>query len=155
MVEQVQGFKELAGKLSKLGKVAGGKALRSAAMRATTPVLRDAKSRAPVGKLVYSYSYGDREPYPKKTHKGRLVGPGFLARNIGRKSIISSDKTRVTVLIGPRPEAYYGTAFLELGTSRQPPQPFLEPAFRAGKSDMINGLREIAKQNIEKVARGR
>ena len=153
MASELKGFEELHRKLAKLGPAIGGKVLRSAAMTATLPALKMARARAPQGEIVYSYPYGEREPYPKSTHKGRLVGPGFGARSLARKSIISPDKTRVTVLIGPRPEAFYMTQFVELGTSRQAAQPFLEPSFRAMRGMMIDRLRSQLRLKIEKVAR--
>ena len=153
MASELQGFEDLTRKLKRLGKSLGGKTLRQASMSATLPVLQTARANAPVGDLVYTYDYGTHEPYPKRTHKGRLVGPGFGARSLARKSLISPDATRVTVLIGPRPEAFYMTQFVELGTSRQEPQPFLEPALRSNQSAVISRLRTILKRKIDRVAR--
>lgn len=140
---EVQGLRELSKKLSELGPAVGGKYLRSAAMSATLPVLREAQARAPVN---------DRD-YLKKTYKGRYVSPGFLKRNIARKSRLSRDKRFAYVYIGPRPEAFYGTQFVELGTSKMAKNPWLEPAFRAKKDEVTRRLGEVLKRKIEQVAK--
>lgn len=140
---EIKGAKELSRKLSALGAAAGGKALRSALMSAALPVLREAQARAPVS---------DRD-YLKKTYKGRYVAPGFLKRNIARKSILYKNKQTAKVLIGPKPEAFYGTQFIELGTSTIPKQPWLEPAFRSQKNAAVRRLSERLKSLIEKAAR--
>lgn len=112
-------------------------------MSAALPALRAAQSRAPIS---------DRD-YLKKTYKGRYVAPGFLRRNIARKSILSRDKRFVKVMIGPKPEAFYGTQFIEIGTSTIPKQPWLEPAFKSQKTVMVQQLSARLKQLILKAAK--
>lgn len=133
---EIQGLADLSAKLSALGKAAGGQALRSSAMTATLPALNAIKARAPVGTRMH------------RTYKGRLVAPGFLARNIGRKSFLSRDRTYASVIIGPKSEAFYAR-FLEFGTSKIPRRPFLEPAFRSQIANMTNRLRAQLKQKID------
>ena len=146
---QITGFKELSAQLSAMGRAAGGKALRSAAMTATLPVLHKAKENAPVGNPPYESG----DPYPKRTYKGRLVTPGFLKRNIARKSQLSRDGQRVTVMVGPRAEAFYGTQFIELGTSAIPRRPWLEPAFRSSLNAVNARMKERLKVLIDKAAK--
>lgn len=146
---RIKGLKDLSRQLRRMGERAGGKALRSATLRGSLPALKAARTRAPVG----SPPYEGKDPYPVRTYKGRLRTPGFLRRNIGRKSKIASDKRSVKVMIGPRPEAFYGTQFIELGTSRTPRRPWLEPSFRASIPAISGRMRRILKDLVDKAAR--
>jgi len=98
----VTGYKELARQLKKLPVKLGAKALRSAAMTSTTPVVKAMKQAAPRGKKFH------------KTYKGNIAGPGYLSRSIKRSSRIKSG--RVRVMIGVKREAFYGVLFVEKGT---------------------------------------
>ena len=146
---RIEGFEALTKQLKGMGDKVGGKALRSAAMTATLPAVNAAKAAAPVG----SPPYESGDPYPVRTYKGTLHAPGYLKRNIGRKSIISKDKRFVKVMIGPKPEAFYGTQFIELGTSRISAQPWLEPAFKNARSSIDSRFRKELKKRIDKVAK--
>lgn len=147
---ELEGFKELSNQLSKLGTRVGGRAFRSAALSATLPALRAAQAAAPVGTPPFE---SGKDPYPVRSYRGTLRTPGFLKRNIRRKTLISPDKRFVRVMIGPAPEAFYGTQFVELGTSRQPKRPWLEPAFRASQGLVIAKMRVRLKALIDKARR--
>ena len=138
------GGKELARKLAKLGKAAGGKALRNAATVSMTPVVKAAKAAAPKGDVEHT------------TYKGRIVAPGFLSRNIKKKTFLSKDKTFVSASVGPSREAFYGTQFVEIGrdkTTSQDADPWLEPVFLATKGQVLTKFKEKMKANILKAAR--
>lgn len=143
--DQLKGTKELARKLSELGAAAGGKALRNAALLAMTPVVSDAKRRIPVN---------DRD-YLKRSYKGTPIAPGFAKSQIAKKTLISRDKTRAYALVGVKPEAYYATQFVERGTSKQPAQPWLRPAFRTNRREVLRRLANQLRKNIMKVAKGK
>ncbi len=152
MANELTGARELSKRLQKMGAAVGGKALRSAAMSSMLPVLKTAKARAPVSdrdeaRLI---PYGPRS---SKKGEGRLVAPGFLSRNLARKSIISRDKRFVRVMVGVKPEAFYGAIWVELGTSKTAAQPFLEPALKSNKETVIKKLRERLSKIIDKAAR--
>jgi HK97 gp10 family phage protein len=161
------GYKELSKQLAAMSDAVGGKALRSAAMSAMLPALRAAQKNAPVGNPPYSYgarrSVKTRrtitartfDPYPVKTYKGRLRTPGFARRNVARKARISRDKRTVNVMLGVKPEAFYAVQFIELGTSRIPKQPWLEPAFRSSITEVDRRFRGQLKKLIDKAARTR
>lgn len=147
----ISGFRELSGQLKRMGAANGGKALRNAAMRAMLPAQQAAKANAPVGSPPYSYP--DRapvDPYPRRTYKGRLVTPGFASRSVRRKSLISADRRYVTVLLGVDQEAFYAVNFVELGTSRTPAQPWLEPSFRSSLPAVDTRFQRFLKANIDK-----
>lgn len=143
MAADLEGFAELGKKLTALGTAAGGKALRNANLKASTPVLKQAKQNAPVGTVAH------------KTYKGRLVAPGFLSRSVKRKSRLSKDKTTAYVLIGVAPEAYYGVQFIEKGTKNLRRKAWLQPAIDVKKAEYTRRLGQFLKENIEKVARKR
>ena len=104
MANELKGFKELAIKLNKLEAGLRVKTLRKALFKATTPVVRQMKSRIPVGTEAH------------RTYKKRLVTPGFAKRSIKRltgKKFIS--KGKLSIAIGVRAEAYYAIRFYDLG----------------------------------------
>ena len=123
--QHISGLKELSDKLEKIGKAAGSKAMRNAAVAATTPVMRDMRAAAPVGKKEH------------RTYKGRLVAPTFLRRSIKRKSWIDKKWGSVKVIIGVASEAYYGVQFLDKGTKFIPAQPWFEKTFEKNASRMV------------------
>lgn len=146
---KIIGLRELNRKLSLLADKPRGKALRSAALSATLPALRAAQNRAPVGKPPYESG----DPYPVRSYKGRLRTPGFLKRNIARKTRVSRDKNSVRVMIGPKAEAFYGTTFIELGTSSIPKRPWLEPSFRASIGAINGRFRARLKKLLDQAAK--
>lgn len=137
---KLEGFDDLSHKLKELGAQVGGKTLRAALFAASLPALRSIQAAAPVGSKAH------------RTYRGRLVSPGFLKRNIRRKSTLSRDKSVAKVLIGPASEAFYAQ-FLEFGTSHMASQPFMERAFRSSQDQVINRLRDRLGVLIEKAAR--
>lgn len=141
MVSRIEGLKELSDQLSKLEKNAGGKALRSALFQSSLPVVKKARVNAPVGAV------------PHKTYKGRLVSPGFLSRNIARKSRLSKDRRTAFVFIGVKPEAFYGLQFLELGTSRIRKRPWLSKSLELSQGEVIQRFKERLKKKIEQLAK--
>ena len=139
--KQLEGFEKLSRQLSQLAKDADPKQIRSAVGFALTPVVRAAKQRAPVGDTAH------------KTHKGRLVAPGFLSRNIRKRTRLSRDKKSAIGSVGPSSEAFYGTQFVEVGTSNQSAQPWLEPAYNASKSEAVSRFISKLLEKVEKTAR--
>ncbi len=151
----IRGYKELSAQLSAMGRSVGGNALRSAAMQGMLPALRAAQENAPVGAPPYQVKGTDRsvDPYPVKTYKGRLRTPGFASRNIARKAKLSKDRSTVTVMLGVRPEAFYAVQFIELGTSKIPKRPWLEPAFRKSLPEVDSRFQAQLKARIDKAAK--
>lgn len=141
--EPIEGLRALQRKLFELRDLDRGKVLRSATLLATTPVMQAAKARIPVS---------DRS-YLAKTYKGRKVAPGFAQRNLARKVILARNKNRAFGLVGVKPEAYYALLFVELGTSKQPKQPWLEPAFRGTQSAQITAFGDTIRRKLMIIAR--
>ena len=139
--KHVEGLKDLSEKLEKLGQQTGGKALRNAVVAATTPTMREMRMAAPVGKKEH------------KTYKGRTVSPGFLKRNIKRKSWIDKRWGSVKVILGVSQEAFYGVQFLERGTKYISARPWFVRTFEANSQRMVATMRAKLKTQIEKIAR--
>jgi len=56
-------------------------------------------------------------------------------------------------MLGVRPEAFYAIQFIELGTSKIPKRPWLEPAFRKSINDVDALFRQRLKLLLDKAAR--
>jgi|14_taG_2_1085336.scaffolds.fasta_scaffold08114_3 HK97 gp10 family phage protein len=149
MPSELEGLNKLSKQLSELGSQVGGKALRSATMQASLPIAKKAKANAPIG-LEPHKTYTSKKA---RKHPGRLVGAGFLSRNVARKSRLSKDRRTAYVFVGVKPEAFYGVQFLELGTSRIRKRPWLTKAMESSKSQVIERLKDRLKKNIVKAAR--
>lgn len=150
-----EGYREISRQLSAMGAAVGGQVLRRASLSAMLPTLRAAQANAPRGNPPYLRRGKEFDPYPVRTYKGNLRVPGFTSRNVGRKSWISRDKTKATVLLGVKPEAFYAIQFIELGTSKIPKRPWLEPAFRSTRHAVKVRLGKRLKELIDKAARKR
>lgn len=140
MGNEVEGLADLSRKLNELGATAGGKALRSALMTASLPALRNIQAAAPVGTKSH------------RTYKGRIVAPGFLRRNIRRKSLLAKDRSRAIVIIGPAQEAFYAQ-FIERGKRGYAPHPFMEYAFALSQSAVLTRFKARLAELIEKAKR--
>jgi HK97 gp10 family phage protein len=143
MAAELLGVRELSKKLDLLSSKVRGATLRKAANEAVKPVLEAARARIPVNKVNELH----------KTYKGRLVAPGFAQRSIKAVVKLSRDTRAVFARIGVRREAFYAINFVELGTSRQAPDPWLRPAFDASRSSVISRFAEVLRTQILKVAR--
>lgn len=139
--QYLDGADELSKKLKELGATVGGKALRSAAVSAMLPTLREAKQSIPKGTRAH------------KTYKGRIVAPGFASRQVRRKSSLSRDKTAATVRLGVTREAFYAVQFLERGTSTMRKQPWLVPAYNKTYKEVTKRFQDGLRKRIEKVAK--
>lgn len=137
---ELKGFKELEKKLNALGVQAGTKVMRQAAGAAMNIVVKEARAKAPVGSEAH------------KTHKDRVVAPGFLSRNIKKFTRVSKSKGTALVFVGPSSEAYYGSQFVEVGTKYMAAQPWLEPAYESKKSQVVDRYGDELRKRIKKVA---
>ncbi len=154
MPQQLRGFRELSAALKALAPATGGSVLRTAARRAMIPVLNTAVATMPQGNPPYPQEGRKAvQPYPKKTHKGKLTAPGFASRNMRIATSLSRDKTRVRAMVGPRSEAFYVTQFLEVGTSSHRRTPFLVPALEQNQQLVISTLRTELRKAMERKVR--
>lgn len=119
-------------------------ALRFATRKAAQVVRDEAAARAPVGTMAH------------KTYKGRKVAPGFLSRNLNAAVTYIRSRGVVLARIGPRREAFYGSQFVEVGTSRTPKQPWLVPAYESKRQEVEQTfVRELRAAIARAVKRGK
>jgi len=154
----IKGYKELSAQLTNMGAAAGGQALKSAAFASMKPALAAAQAAAPSANPPYG-PYATRttplDPYPKKTYKGRRVAPGFAKRSVAIKAFLSRTRDFVKVSLGVGREAFYAVQFLELGTSKIPKRPWLEPAFRGAVAAVDAQFQARLKALIDRAAKRR
>jgi HK97 gp10 family phage protein len=152
-MSQISGHRELFQKLNLMARAPAGAALRKAAMAAMLPAQKAAQAAAPVGAPPYDYGGRKVDPYPKRTYKGRLTVPGYARRNVIRRAFLGKDKDYVKVSLGVRKEAFYAVQFIELGTSRIPKRPWLEPAFRSMIPAVDKVLQDRLRELIDQAAK--
>lgn len=124
-----RGFGELSAKLGALRDDKEiGKVLATGVRQALAPVKAKAKQLIPTG------------IDPHKSYKGRTLVPGFARRSI--RSIVRTDRTKhkVTGRVGVRAEAFYAVQYVELGTVKMSPHPWLRPAFLSSEHAQIQAL---------------
>jgi len=139
----VLGVEELSKDFQRLEAAAAAKIMRSAAGYAFTPVLSNIKANAPVSEKAHT------------TRRDRIVTPGFLKRNLVKKTKVSRDKSRAFVSIFPKPEAFYGFVFVPGGITRfgkGSPNDFATRGFEAAEGQAIQRFSEKMKIEIEKAA---
>ncbi|RLA58685.1 MAG: hypothetical protein DRQ89_15095 [Epsilonproteobacteria bacterium] len=139
MKEAVEGLKELSIKLSRMERATGLKAMRSAAMAATLPTVKEMRAAAPKGNRTH------------RTFKGRLVAPGFLSRSIIRKTRTGNGV--ITVTIGTRREAFYGVAFLDEGTKKIAGRRWFEERFSRNSNQIVSLFKQKLADRIAKATR--
>lgn len=143
--QQIEGIKGLSAQLLELADLDAGKVTRAAVSQAGTVVVRVARQNIPTN---------DRD-YLQYTYTGRKVAPGFAKANIAKKTKLSRDGRTANVFVGVKPEAFYAVQFVELGTSKQAKQPWLEPAFRSTQNLQIARFGQVLKRKIEVVSKKR
>ena len=63
---------------------------------------------------------------------------------------LSRDKQAAQAGVGVKAEAFYGTQFLEFGTSRIAKRPWLTPALTTRRNEVMDRLKERLKDQIDK-----
>jgi HK97 gp10 family phage protein len=141
----MEGMAALERQLDKLELLASGtkdKILRAGVRAGGNVFAKEMRRSAPKGDVAH------------KTYKGRLVSPGFAARNVKvttpRKA---RSKHHATALIGVRSEAFYVLQFVELGTSKFPAEPWAVPAYERAKHKAIEAYKDRVIKRILKITR--
>ena len=134
---RLEGFKDLDKALGELTEAAGKGVMRRALKSAATPVADAARGMAPVGdtgNLAASVAYGTK--LTKRQAK------------LHRKAF-KSDKASVEGFIGANDPA---AVQQEFGNVNHGPQPFLRPAWDAGKGKVLADLATELGNEVQKAA---
>ena len=145
MTDIVSGFSGFEKKMKRLKDPKKIKSLAKKSINfALTPVVKDARSNAPVGKG------------PHATYKGRIVSPGFLSRNIKKASARKLGPGVLGVgLVGFSKEAWYGklyeSGFTHKGGKVFQPLHFMRDAYQKNKKVMVSRFRDKASKELKKM----
>jgi HK97 gp10 family phage protein len=143
---RLRGLDTLQAQLADLGEELAGKAAVVGAREAFRPVLDTAKAMVPrdTGALAEALTMGTAK-MNGGVAVGIIVGKGrALAANIAAAAFGEAQ-------IGRLPPARRWH-FIEFGTSRQPPQPFLRPAIDQGAEGVLARLQTTMNKSIQRVA---
>lgn len=159
---RVEGLSELRETLLKrLPEKLQGKALQGALRKAATPIVRQARQRAPenTGRLRKAiYSYRDRKS--TKTREGRLIGVRSGKRfgtkdayywkflEFGHGVISRTKKSEAGRVLGTPSKGWFGRE-----VKAYPARPFMRPAFESQKLNSLEIVRKTLADEIETVAR--
>ena len=109
-VFRVEGAEFLEKALQKLGaqfySSAGRQVIRGALTKSTRPTMQLMRAAAPRGFRSH------------RSHKGRLLPPGYLQRSIRANNRIDRRTGNIVRSIGVLPEAFYGVQFVPYGITR-------------------------------------
>lgn len=136
----VEGVKQLMKKFDALNVAGKTKVLRAAGRAAGAVVVKDARTRIPVGSKAH------------RTHDGVLVAPGFARRSIVTRLFVNRSNGKVSAAVGVRARAFYATQFVETekGKSTRRGRPWLQPAFEATRAKQISEFERRFRAVIEK-----
>lgn len=136
------GLIDLSDDLNTLSKAENRKVLRDATRAAAMVVRDEAKKRAPrkTGRLARNIVVATLR------ERDGGIASGVHVRGTNPVTGKSDGKMKT----GDRNNAYYWR-FLELGTSKMPPVPFLRPAYDARQEDAAKAAFEVANRSIDKV----
>lgn len=126
---QVEGLTELNAALQDLGDKVAKQFLRKAGKEASDLFVEAAKQRAPV---------------LKKATRQRQ--PGTLRDSIIAKVSLRKGKG-LSVRVGPKKEVFYAR-FVEFGTSKMAPHPYMRPAWDNEKQAALDAFAESLKAQI-------
>ena len=134
---KVEGLRELEAALKELPRSTGKAALRRALKKAAKPIADAAAARAPVdeGHLRDSIGVGT-----KLTRRQRSL----------HRKMFRNDRAAVEMFVGAGGLAQAITQ--EFGTFKEPPQPFMRPAWDAGKNALLDGIKDDLWGEIQKAA---
>ena len=141
---KIEGLEEVSKQLEKLGNATSGRVVRQAVGFAVTPVVKEARRRAPVGDRI------------RKNYKGRLLVPGNLSRSIRKGTFKSKSGLYARASVGAQHHAFYGPAFVEKGVrgkARVEPNKFLSDSFAAKHEEMKRRFASKLRKAIDKVSK--
>jgi HK97 gp10 family phage protein len=148
---KVQGLRELGERLRALSRDMALKTARGATAAAAGVVRKRAQALAPIADA----------PHPLGRRKGQLVQPGNLRKNIYVRRVPPqqtpfTSEHLVTVRQGSGKagrDAFYGR-FIEFGTVKMRPQPFLRPALASERGKALETMKKRLASGIARFEKG-
>jgi len=137
---KVEGLAELERELERLSKSAGRRVLRSALQKSTPQLIQEMKSRAPVnsGNLRDSITASTKLA---KAQAGK------------HRRMFKDNRSAVEFFVGPSYDLGAGgrhAHFLEFGTVKMSPQPFMRPSFDGDKMSLLGRVESNLKTELNK-----
>jgi hypothetical protein len=136
----LEGARELDAKLADLSRALRGRVLKNAVESAIGKARARAEATIPTGTVAH------------RTYKGRLVAPGFSKRSIRVAARLDRTREKATAVLGVAPEAFYAVQFVELGTLKVGPRPWLRPAFDSTLTEQQRELTAKLREELLVVA---
>jgi HK97 gp10 family phage protein len=130
---EILGLKELDGMLGRLPEALRRNVVLAALKNAGRPIVRDARARAHRG--IDPFRRGSK----KQRDSGQAALMGAGADSIKARTLPPESQTNTAIAIGPDTRHFY-MRYLEHGTARQSPQPFLAPAFDTNKESVAEAI---------------
>lgn len=146
----VEGLAELDEALSNFSEKTAKKALNGALLYGSTPMLKDSIETANQSEKAHILTHNNRR---------WLVQSGLLKESIRRRRLKKKELKALGVSAGYAITIGKGITqkiyprywhFLEFGTSKMPPIPFLRPAFERNKEIFVQRFSQKLAQNIAK-----
>lgn len=137
---KIEGMDNLKSQLQEMVKLGKEKQLtQNALFYASKPMFDEVKQNAPKAEKAYFRYYKDSR---------KLVRPGTLRRNVGRKRIRLDGSVGVGIYI--KPKAFY-FRFMEKGTPTQLAVPFIRPAYDRHKEEAVKRFKEKYAEYVQKI----
>lgn len=156
---RIEGLAELEKALLELPKATGSNVLKRAVVNAAKPLAADISARAPVdeGDLRESIKVGK----PRLITPGKAAFAAAMRSGASRSEAIEASRTASRVAggtgksavvdVGPTKRGSHGV-LQEFGTRHHPPQPFMRPAWDAGRAAAAERIGTELKNEIDKAA---
>ncbi len=144
----IEGLREVDAALGQLGKATGRNVMRRVAVARLEPMAEEARRLAP----------DDPNTGGRDLHKSIAVSTRTQKANFSRAAnkAARAGKAEVEAHMGPAGVGVIGAppqgTWQEFGTKNHPPQPFMRPAWDAGKDKLLDGIKDDLWQAIEKAA---
>lgn len=148
---KIEGLRQLGESMRALGHEVSQRVARSMTAAAAGVIKKNAEERAPVrtGRLR-------KNIYVGRARRTDLTSEHFVSIRRKRRKYGNTIRNRQLGRVGKTYEldgnAFYAK-FLEFGTVKMSPRPFLRPAFDSNKLKAVQKMKEVGAQRLEAAAR--
>lgn len=148
-VFKVSGLREMGAAMRNLGETVTKKVSRSMTAAAAQVIRKDAITRAPKRTGLLRANI-----YVARSRNSPLTSEHFVSvrrkRRVYADTKLNRRKNRVGKYYQRDGDAFYGK-FLEFGTVKMAPRPFLRPAFENTKLQAIEKMKEVGARRIQEI----